>query len=545
MRPLLVIIAVLLVVASGCSKITSQSTLSSTGKWTIPGVVRIGTRYPLDSLDPLIGTQQIDAEVSAFWAGYLFVVDDKNELVPDLATVVPTLENGGIGKDGRTITYHLRPGVTWQDGAPFTASDVLFTYRVVMDPDNPVPSRVGFDLIDSVRARDTHTVIVRLRRTYAPFVATFLTVASSYPYCVLPQHLFGNSTKISHAAFNTSPIGTGPFRVTRYEPGSEIVMDANEHYWRGKPHLRQVDIRIVPNDNTLLTLVRTHEIDIYYRMPHAYDRQVAGEPGMRLVSVPFTRFNDIGFNIRSPFLSDVRVRQALAYATDKRSIITRATLGSDIFADSDQPRYLWAYDAGVPKYAYDPQKAAALLDKAGWHLGPDGIREKNGVPMRLGLAGIAGDAVSTTIRELLQAQWRRVGVDTEIKSYPSDILYGRLADGGIEQTGHYDVVVEGFANGLDPDDSVLFECRWQPPYGQNTYRICDPSLDAAEEAALSTNDQSARKIAYARVQTILATQLPIIVLYFERYNFAVNSDLRGLKLAHVNAAFWNSWQWQI
>jgi len=186
-----------------------------------------------------------------------------------------------------------------------------------------------------------------------------------------------------------------------------------------------------------------------------------------------------------------------------------------------------------------------LLDAAGWRPGPGGIRQKDGAPLRLGLAGIAGDAVSTTIRELIQAQWQLVGVDAEIKSYPSDILYGSFGDGGVEQTGHFDAVLEGFANGLDPDDSVLFECRWRPPAGQNTYRLCDPSLDAAEEAALSTNDQAVRKIAYARVQNILAVQLPVIVVFFERYDFAVNSDLRGLRPAHVNIALWNPWEWEI
>jgi ABC-type transport system substrate-binding protein len=150
-----------------------------------------------------------------------------------------------------------------------------------------------------------------------------------------------------------------------------------------------------------------------------------------------------------------------------------------------------------------------------------------------------------TIRQLLQAQWQQVGVGTDIKSYPSDILYGPLNEGGIEQTGHYDVVLEGFANGFDPDDSVLFECRWRPPNGENTYRFCDPALDAAEEAALSTNNLALRKADYTRVQDILAAELPMIVIYFERYDFAVNSDLRGLKPAHVNAALWNSWQFEI
>jgi len=531
--------------AVACSKVSSVSTTPATNPWTIPGVLRIGVRYPPDNLDPVLGEQQIDAEMSVFWAGYLFDYDDRNELVPDLASVVPTLANGGISKDGKTITYHLRHGVTWQDGKSFTADDVVFTYRVIMDPNNPAPSRVGYELIDSVSKVDDYTVVVRLRRPYAPFVVTFLATPATYPYCVLPEHLFGGSTNIAHSSYNTLPVGTGPFRVSHYEQGSELDLVANDRYWRGRPGLKEVQWRIVANDNTLLTLMKTHEIDMYYRLPHVYRRQFVDAQGETVVHAPFTRLVDIGFNIASPIVADVRVRQALAYATDRQSIIDKVTQGAGILTDSDQPPYIWAYDPNAPKYPYDPKKAAALLDSAGWKVGESGVRVKDGIPLRLGLAGIAGDAESMTMREMLQAQWQQIGVVTEIKSYPSDILYGPLSAGGIEQSGHFDVILEGFANGSDPDDSVLFECRWRPPAGQNDYHLCDRELDAVEEQALATNDTAARKADYARIQEILGEQLPMYVLYFEQYEFAVNADLRGLKPAHVNAALWDPWEYQI
>jgi peptide/nickel transport system substrate-binding protein len=538
-------VIVLAAAAAACSKVSSGPTGSASNPWTIPGLLRIGVRYPPDNLDPLLGQQQIDAEMSVFWAGYLFDYDDGNELVPDLAAVVPTLANGGISKDGKTITYHLRHGVTWQDGKPFTADDVVFTYRVVMDPNNPVPTRVGYELIDSVDKVDDYTVVVRLRRPYAPFVVTFLATPATYPYCVLPQHLFGGSTNIAHSSYNTLPVGTGPFRVTHYEQGSEVDLTANEHYWRGRPGLKEVQWRIVANDNTLLTLMKTHEIDLYYRLPHVYRQQFADAPGETVVHAPFTRLVDIGFNTASPIVADVRVRQALAYATDRQSIIDKVTQGAGMLTDSDQPPYIWAYDPNAPKYPYDPKKATALLDAAGWKLGAGGMRVKDGVQLRLGLAGISGDAESMTMREMLQAQWQQVGVATEIKSYPSDILYGPLAAGGIEQSGHFEVILEGFANGSDPDDSVLFECRWRPPAGQNDYHFCDRQLDSLEEHALATNDTTERKAEYARIQEILGRQLPMYVLYFEQYEFAVNSDLRGLKPAHVNAALWDPWEYRI
>jgi len=529
----------------GCSKVSGGSSATTSNPWTIPGVLRIGVRYPPDNLNPVLGQQQVDVEASVFWAAYLFDFDDRNELVPDLATVVPTLANGGISRDGKTITYHLRRGVSWQDGKPFTADDVVFTYHVVMDPNNPVPSRVGYELIDSVNKLDDYTVVVHLRRPYAPFVVTFLATPATYSYCVLPEHVFGGSTNIAHSSYNTMPIGTGPFRVSRYEQGSELDLVANDHYWRGRPALKEVQWRIVANDNTLLTLMKTHEIDMYYRLPHVYRRQFANAPGEAVVRAPFTRLIDIGFNVSAPIVSDVRVRRALAYATDRQAIIDKVTQGAGILTDSDQPPYAWAYDPDAPKYPYDPKKAAAMLETAGWKPGEGGIRAKDGVQLRLGLAGVAGDAESITMREMLQDEWQQSGVATEIKSYPSDILYGALADGGIEQSGRFDVILEGFASGSDPDDSVLFECRWRPRAGQNDYHFCDRRLDSLEEHALVTYDTASRKADYAHIQVILGQQLPMYVLYFDQYEFAVNTDLRGLKPAHVNAALWNSWEYRI
>ncbi len=498
-----------------------------------------------DDLNPVLGQQEIDVDISKFWAGYLVDEDDAGNLIPDLASIVPTLANGGISADGRTITYHLRDGVTWQDGAPFDAGDVIFTLRAIMNPDNPVPSRSGYELIDSMRTLGRHEVLVHLRRAYAPFVSMFLSPAGAYGYCVLPAHLLPRDGKIAHASYNTMPVGTGPYRVVSYESDSQIRMVSNPHYWRGAPKLRELDVRIVPNDNTLATLVKTHEIDFFFRVPHVVSRSLRGTAGVRIVSSPFTRYADLGLNTQSPILSDVRVRQALVYATDRQGIIDNVAAGADVLADSDQPPFLWAHDDAVRKYAYDPAAAGRLLDAAGWRMSPGGVRMKNGVPLRLGLAGVAGDSVSLKARELMQQQWHQAGIDVDIKSYPSDILYAPLSAGGIEMTGHYDVVLEGFANGADPDDSILFECRWMPPQGENVYRFCDHALDALEEEALANNARPVRKAAYARIAGILADEVPIIPLWFASYDYAVNTDLRNFRPAHVGTPFWDTWRWSI
>jgi peptide/nickel transport system substrate-binding protein len=530
---------------AGCTRIATHTGVGKGNPWTTPGVLRIGIRQEPDNLNPLLSSQSIGLDIAMFWAGFLLDYDDRGRFVPDLSVALPTVENGGISKDGRTITYRLRPGVTWQDGAPFTADDLIFTWHAIMNPRNEVPNRVGFEEITSIAKVDDHTLAVHLRRPYAPFIADFFTPAGYNNFVILPSHLLARYPDINRVPFNVMPVGLGPYRVVHYEPDNLIRLAANPRYWRGVPGLREIDIHVVPNDNTLATLIRSHEIDLYYRVPHRIARTLSDVAGTTIVSAWFTRYTDIGFNTQSPILSDARVRRALAYATDKPALLQKVTYGGDLIADSDQPPALWAHSSSVPHYPYDPVRAAALLESAGWHLGPDGVREKNGTRLHLGLAGAAGDVVSMMTREVLQAQWRQVGVDAEIRSYPSSVLYAPSSAGGIERSGRFDAVMHSWANGADPDDSGLFECRWVAPVGDNVYRFCDPALDAAEATALGSNDVVVRKAAYARIQDILARQMPLLMLWFERYDYAVNSDLRNFRPSHVGSPFWNAWEWQI
>ena len=532
-------------VSTGCTKISTEMAARTSNPWTIPGALRIGVRQEPDNLNPVLSAQSIGLDIGMFWAALLLDYDEQGHYVPDLALTQPTLANGGISSDGRTITYHLRKGVAWQDGAPFTADDVIFTWRAIMDPNNDVPGRAGFEQIETIEKHDAYSLVVRLKRPYAPFVADFFTPAGFTNNVVLPKHLLAGYADINHAAYNRLPIGTGPYRVMKYEPDRLVQLEANPHYWRGAPRLHKIEIHIVPNDNTLATLIRSHELDFYYRVPHRISATLRAVPGTKVVSAWFTRFVEIAFNTENPILSDVRVRRALAYATDKPAIIETVAEGADLVADSDQPPSLWAHNPQLPQYRYDPARAAALLDSAGWHVAPDGVREKNGVRLRIGLAGAAGDVTSMLTREVVQAQWRRVGVEVELKSYPSDLLFAPYSGGGITQSGRFDAVLQSWANGEDPDDSGLFECRARPPGGENIFRFCDPSLDAIEEAALSTNVAAVRKADYARIQDMLARQLPVLVLWFDRYDYAVNTDLRNFKPAHVGSPFWNTWEWHV
>ncbi len=530
---------------AACTKVSTESGApGGRNPWTIPGVLRWANNAEPDNLNPVVGNQQVEVDLSMFWAGYLLNWTDESKFIGELATEEPTLKNGGISADGLSFTYHLRKGVLWQDGKPFTADDVIFTYQAIMNPANNVSSRVGYGLITGIDKKDDYTIVVHIKQKWAPFVASFFTMSGT-PYPILPKHLLSSMPDINHADYNNKPIGTGPFQVVSYEKGSLIKFVANPHYWRGAPKLKEIDYHIIPAETTLLAQMESHEIDFQYNASAAHYPQLENIPGVRIYKTPFTQYGQLGFNTKVPALSDKRVRQALAYATDTQELIYKVSHDLYVKGDSDQPAFLWAHNNRVKQYAYDPAMAGKLLDQAGWTLGTDGFRHKNGAKLTLSITGATGRADSEKIELLVQNQWKKTGVDLVVKNYSPPQLFATYGQNGILQRDRFEVGNYSWVNGVDPDNSTLWMCNQFPPAGQNTYQLCDPQLDAQENIALTEYDPVKRKAAYDKIQDILADQEPMIVIWYVSRLDAANSDFKGYKPAHAVTTFWNTWEYSI
>ncbi len=523
---------------------TSTATGNSRNPWTLAGHLRIAGVSEPDNMNTLLGEQQIEIDLSMFWGGYLFNWNDRNEFEPELATEVPTTTNGDISKDGLAITYHLRKGVHWQDGPLFNADDVIFSWHAVMNPRNNVQTRSGYELVTRIDKKDDYTIVVHLKERYSPFIASFFSMSST-AYTILPKHLLAQYPDLNHAAYNSKPVGTGPFIVKEWKKGEIIRMVANPNYWRGAPKLQQVDYKIIPDETTILTQLRTHEADMEYNAPASQTPSFATITGINVYKTPFTQYRMIAMNLTNPILADVRVRQALTYAVDQQELINTVSHGVNMKGDSDQPPFLWAHADGLKQYTHDPQKAAALLDEAGWKLGAGGLRYKNGQKLSLEMSGATGSAETRNLEAIVQREWRDAGVEGVVKNYNTALFFANYGAGGILQTGKFDTGFYSWINGVDPDDATLFMCNQFPPNGQNNFHICSHDLDAAEATALTEYDQDKRKAAYDRVQHILAEQQPLMIVWWVRRQDIVNSDLKNYKPAHAVTTFWNTWEWQL
>ncbi|MDQ6780199.1 MAG: peptide ABC transporter substrate-binding protein [Candidatus Eremiobacteraeota bacterium] len=548
MRCRIAFAAVLVLVFSSlvaCSKVTTSSQPGQqSNAWTKHGVLRMAELTEPDTLNPFVGNQQIEADLSMFWAGYLFRWNDRNEFVPELATEVPTTQNGDISKDGLAITYHLRKGVRWDDGQPFGADDVTYSWQQVMNKRNNVGSRQGYELIERIDKKDDFTIIVHLRRVYAPFVANFFSMAPTV-LNILPKHVLQGYADVNRVPYNDHPVGIGPFKVARYDHGSQLELVANPRYWRGPPKLKRIDVKFIPDQNTIVTQLRTHEIDMERAGDPGYIDTYRSLPGMHVTITPFTAFAQLALNQERPVLRDKRVRQALTYAMDRQTIIRQVVRGVHSPANSDQPPFLWAYNPAVRTYPFDPSRARALFDAAGWKRQPDGFRYRHGERLALQMVANTGGGTTRKVELIVQQQWRSVGVDASIKEYAPPLYFASYGAGGILEGSKFDVAFFGWAGGVDPDDATLWMCDQIPPAGQNIYHFCDPALDRAEKTARTTYDQSYRKKAYDTIQNILAEEQPAVFVWFINRVSVVNRDLKGFKPAHAVTVIWNPWEWEI
>lgn len=528
-----------LCIAAVC--VLAACTRSGPGSLPPSDTLNAGTAIEPNTLNPLLLTESIENDLDRLVFNGLTVLDAHNAIQPDLAATVPTLANGGISKDGKTVTYHLRRNVRWQDGVPFTSRDVKFTWQAVMNPNTLVGNRIPYDEVARVDTPGPYTVVFHLKRKYAPFVIEAFN--SSTIENIVPAHLLAKYHDLNRIPFNSSPVGTGPYRIVRWLRGDRIEFTANRGYFKGAPKIAHIVIHEIPQENTGINELRSHEIQWYPYISEASYNILKGVPGIKIVITPQNAYRAIYINTESPILSDVRVRRAIAYAVDKKMLVEKVTHGTGAVATEDIPNFMWAYDADVPQYNYDPVRAQALLDAAGWRAGPDGIRMKNGRPLALGLAlrqGAAGDA---SMAVAVQSSLRAVGIKVSIKTYPGSMLFA-LGSTGVLDPGKYDLDISGFTSPGDPDDSAELTCANRPPNGFNWTRYCSPQMDALQSQALTTYDRAARKAAYAKIEALLANDVPYVFIYYQPQISAIDPALQNFKPSMITPT-WNVEQWRL
>jgi peptide/nickel transport system substrate-binding protein len=497
------------------------------------GTVVIGVIQEPDNLNPVLWGTDVAGAVGELIYSKLLKLDSSGQFIPDLATAVPTADNGGVTADGLTYTFRLRNNARFQDGVPLTCADVKFTWEIALDQNTRTKDRQLWHSAASggVSCTDDNTAVFRLTQP----INNMLEVISLYG--ILPRHLL-TGKDINTDAFNTRPIGSGPFQLTEWVKGDHLSLTRNADYYLGRPHLDGIVVRYMPDANALLAATQRGELDI--RLGITADQlSTAGQiPGYDLVSVPIQSIFHLYLNWQRPGLGETPVRLALAHAIDKEAIARSVLRGTVTPVDVPVPPQSWAY-APPPKLAYDPALARQFLDEAGWVAGADGVRVKDGQQLKFTVLVVPEFERIQTLQIVLQ-QWKAIGVEAELTQNDVATWSQRMS------RGEFDIGYGFYSYTYSVDNRGLLAC--DPNIGNRNYgHWCVSGLDQLLAQAASSTDQVARTNLLKQFQQEYVKELPVIPLFARSESESVSKKVHGYQpnpyqtqgISH----FWSSWQW--
>jgi peptide/nickel transport system substrate-binding protein len=494
------------------------------------------------SLNPLLSTSASSLDLSMFIYSYAVRYDDKVRPVPDALREIPTQANGDVSKDGLTLKYKLRPNILFHDGVKLTCADLRFTWHVVVNPANNGVTQDGYRDIKDIDCSDPLVAVIHMKKIYAPFLQQLWGVNGNAP--ILPEHLLAKYND-SKGSFNTAPyqgapIGSGPYRFVKWDRGSQVVMKAFDRYFLGKPKIGEVVFKYIPDSNTLVEQVRTHEVDMAIHVGANSWPQMQNIPGTIADTPPVYTYDHVDFNLRKPlFAHDLALRRALATGIDRPGLLAKIAHGlGDLTDTALSPKISTGWTKDTVHYPFDLAGARKMLDGDGWKVGTGGIRVKNGLRLAFNLQTQTESASGKAYQTLIQSEWRDLGADVGIKNAPTAQFFDNTAN-GVLQGGHYDVAIFAWSSAADPDDSAIYSPRNFAPHGQNALFWDDAIAGKAMDDELATVDPVLRRRAFVIEQQQFASDVPSIVLFYRREPEIYPTRLKGYVASPVISPFWD------
>ncbi len=492
-------------------------------------IIVVGSIGDASNLIPILSSDSSSHSISGLIFNGLVKYDRDLNLVGDLA------ESWEVSEDGLTITFHLREGITWHDGTPFTADDVLYTYQVTIDPKTPTAYAGDFLKVTTAKVLDPHTFRVTYDKPFAPAL-------SSWGASILPRHLL-EGKDITKSPLTRRPVGTGPYMFKEWVTGQKIVLAANPHYFEGRPYIDGYIMRIIPDMATMFLELRAQGIDEMNLTPLQYTRQTETNVfrnnynKYRYLSFSYTY---LGYNLENPLFQDKRVRQAISHAINKQEIIEGILLGLGQEATGPFKPGSWVYNPHVKRYTYDPKKATDLLAQSGWRdTDGDGILDRDGTPFAFEIITNQGNEVRAKCAEIMQRRLADIGLAVKIRI----IEWAAFINEFINKK-RFDATILGWTISMDPDLYDVWHSSKTKPGELNFISFKNDEMDDLLERGRTTFDQKERKVCYSRIQEILAEEQPYTFLYVPDALPIVNSRFHGIEPAPIGISY-NMIKWYV
>ena len=502
------------------------------------------TQFP-STFNPNIDSMLAKSYVLGMTRRPFTVFDADWQLVCMLCTELPTIENGLAvpettpdGKQGIAVTFTIRPDAVWGDGTPITTRDVLFTWEVGRHPKSGVIPKEFYRSLYAIDAEDDKTFTLHFDKLTFDYNAI-------NAFDLLPAHLeeaaFSEPEAYRHRTLyetdTTNPgLWFGPYRIAEVVPGSHVVLVPNPTWWGAKPQFKRIVVRVIANTAALEANLLSGAIDmIAGELGLTIDQALAFEKrhGDRfdITYKPGLAYEHIDLNLDNPILGDVRVRRALLYGLDRQAISDQLFEGRQPVADSNVNPLDWVHADDTPRYPYDPAKAAALLDEAGWTLGKDGVRRNPaGEPLTLEIMTTAGNRTRELVEQVLQSQWKQLGIDARIRNQPARVFFGQTVSErkfpAMAMFAWISAPESVPRTTLHSDHIPTADNNWA---GQNYTGFNNAEADALIEQIEVELDRDKRRELWRRLQHIYAEELPALPLYFRAEPYILPKWLKGVR----------------
>lgn len=455
------------------------------------------------TLDPITSNEMISLRLSELIFNGLVGINEKQELVPELA------EKWDRSSDGRTYTFHLRKDVTWhqregEDAMPFTADDVIFTYKIMMHPKTITPLKVRYEFIDSVVKIDDSTVRFTLKRP-------ILNALAKFSFKIIPKHGPANSVFLTRDdPFVQNPIGTGPYILKTVTAEREIILAANDNYFKGRPHIDKIAAKPFADQNIMTQALMFNAIDMIVLVNPRDIPEIQGDKRFILQPYNALSYSFFGYNMRNPVLADKRVRQAFTHAVNRQEMLDSFFNGQGTIISGPFAPGSWAYNLDVQPMAFDPQKAMALLQEAGFSKGMDGFMQKDGRRLTLSLK-VPIEKESEAVKRVVLAfknYLKNIGVEIKVEfkewqSWKEDVFLEH----------DFDVVFASWVFDDSADISSLFHSGEIGEWKNNFGGYSSPEVDGLINESKLTLDHEKRRTVNRKLHAILAEENPYTFLW--------------------------------
>jgi peptide/nickel transport system substrate-binding protein len=477
------------------------------------------------TLNPTITTSSYDRQVDDYLFTPIVYVDQQLQPIPGLADSWEILEGG------RLYRFELNQKATFSDGTPVKASDVIFTLKKIFDPTSEALQIIGaFEYLDFSRTRavDDDTVEIAFKQPLAAQLIRFHDVL------VLPEHVYSKGN--FREDFNSTAVGSGPYRLVKREPGKEIIVERREDYWREKPPLQRVIFKVITDNGTAWNALRHGDVDETRLTSDVWLRERQNPQHTK--TIEFRNFytmsyNFIAWNMRTPNLTDKRVRLALSMCIPTHSVINDLYHGTARAMSGPFTPDTFAYNPTVPVIRYDLTGAKRLLTNAGWlDSNGDGLADKNGKPLKIELILMAGNAATLQFGQMIQGEMKKIGVQIDLTVLDFSSAIQRI------MKGDYEAAYFGYDLDNDPDPFNILHSSQSPPRGQNFAYYANPEIDRIIVQARSEMDRSKRKDLYWRLHEIVAADQPYTFTVQVSSKWALNKRVRGAEVSGYGLYRW-------